>query len=405
LVLLAVSVSLAVAEYVHFHGHSVVRVNLENAEQVKMVEEMNLDVWSRDCQLVVGLNDVMVNTTQKQALIARGISGEVMIADVEQVISAEREYHANFKQSDAPLAWYDAYHTYTEIVEYVKGFATTYPHLATFVPSVGTSIQGRAIPAIHITNGSGTNKKKIWFNGGQHAREWIGPATVIYITEQLLSKFATDDTVNKLLTGIEFVIVPLSNPDGYDYTWTTNRLWRKNRRANTGGTYGVDLNRNWNDHWGGEGSSGTPSSDTYRGTAPFSEPESLAISNYITKTGPFAGAIDYHSYSQLVLRPYGWSNQPPSNEATAKLVGDNISAAIRNNSGKAYTSEPSWQLYYTSGSAQDWFFTPAKIPLSYTIELRDTGTYGFQLPANQIVPTGSENWDAFRYFANYILTH
>jgi len=387
--------------YVHYHGHSVLRVDLDTVEQKKFIQSLNLDVWSRDCALVLGLNDVMVNEKQKEAIVRSGIRYDVFIEDVEKLVSEEREYHANVQPRD----FYDAYHNYSEIVAYYQAFATAYPSLATFVANIGSTLEGRAIPALHVTGGTGTNKKKIFFNGGQHAREWIAPATVTYIVEQLLSQYATDDSVKRLVDSTEFVIVPLVNGDGYSFTWTNTRLWRKNRRQNTGGSFGVDLNRNWDDHWGGEGSSSNPTSDTYHGTAPFSEPETRAVSDYILKTGPFQGAIDYHSYSQLVLRPYGWTTALPPNEATAKTVGDGIAAAIRATTGIAYTSEPSWQLYYTAGTAQDWYYAPGKVPLSYTIELRDTGNYGFQLPAAQIRPTGQENWAAFKFFANYILAN
>jgi len=375
---------------------------VENEEQSQVVNGLGVDVWSRDSTLVIGVNDIMVNESQREVL-ERMLDCEVMIEDVERVISEEREFHANANKE--PRAFYDEYHPYPDLVEYVRTLAITYSGLSTFVPSIGSSLENRALPAIHITAGNAPGKKKIFFNGGQHAREWIAPATVIYIVEQLLSQYATDPQVTKLLDGIEFVVVPIVNPDGYTYTWSTNRLWRKNRRANQGGSYGVDLNRNWDDHWGGQGSSGTPTSDTYRGTSAFSEPESRAVSDYVLRTGPFLGAIDYHSYSQLVLRPYGWTTDLPPNDATAKTVGDGIAAAIRATTGYDYTSEPSWQLYYTSGTAQDWYYAPAKVPLSYTIELRDTGTYGFELPPAQIIPTGQENWAAFKYFATYILTN
>jgi len=245
-------------------------------------------------------------------------------------------------------------------------------------------------------------KRRFFFEGGQHAREWIGHATVAYITEQLLSQYATNPIVKAILDEIQFVIVPVVNVDGYVFTWGSNRLWRKNRRANTGGSFGVDLNRNWDDHWGGEGSSSNPTSDTYHGTAPFSEPETKAVSVYYQQNGPYAGAIDYHSYSQLILRPYGWTTQLPPNDAESKLVGDGIRDHILSVHRVQYTSEPSWQLYYTAGTAQDWFYAAGKALLAYTIELRDTGTYGFQLPPAQIIPTGEENWAAFLYFADYI---
>jgi len=400
LLFLSLSVCVFADQFVHFHGEQVLRCEVVSQEQIEIVKSLELDVWSRDSNLVLGVNDIRVNVTQKKELARNNFNCGVMIEDLEKLISDEREYHQNAPKQIR--AFYDQYNTFDQIVAYVQGLAAAYPSLATFVPFVGQSLQGRNIPAIHLTAGTQPGKKKIFFNGGQHAREWIGPATVIYITEQLLSTYATDPV---LLDNIEFVIVPLINADGYTFTWTNNRLWRKNRRPNTGGSFGVDLNRNWDDHWGGEGSSSNPTSETYHGTAPFSEPESKAVADYITRTGPFLGAIDYHSYSQLVLRPYGWTTTPPPNEALAKVVGDGIAARILATSGVVYTSEPSWQLYYTAGTAQDWYYAPAKIPLSYTIELRDTGNYGFELPPAQIIPTGNENWVAFKYFATFILTN
>jgi murein tripeptide amidase MpaA len=325
----------------------------------------------------------------------------LIINDLEEHL-AEGQRDLEASRRDAVMAdFFIAYHTYDEYVAYLLNLTTVYSSIAKFIPSIGTSIQGRSLFGVTITGTATGTKKKIFVSGGQHAREWIAPATTVYIITQLITQYSTNSAVKALLDATTFHFIPMVNPDGYVYTWggTSQRLWRKNRRLVTGTTYGVDLNRNWNDHWGGEGSSGTPSSDTYRGTAPFSEPESTAVSNYVTANRPFAGAIDYHSYSQLILRPYGWTTALPPNDAQAKLVGDTIRARILAVNNVAYTSQPSWALYYTTGSAQDWYYSQASIPLSYTIELRDTGTYGFQLPANQIKPTGAENWAGFLYFA------
>jgi len=221
--------------------------------------------------------------------------------------------------------------------------------------------------------------------------------------------YATNPTVKSILDKVQFYIIPIVNPDGYLYTWNTSpssaRLWRKNRRQNQGGSYGVDLNRNWDDHWGGEGSSGTPTSETYRGTAPFSEPETKVTSAFILANGPFAGYIDFHAYGQLILRPYGWTRTLPPDAPVQKAVGDHMSAVIQQVHGVYYTSEPANQLYITSGSSDDWCYGVAKVLLSYTIELRDTGRYGFQLPASQILPTGQESWAAVQYFANYVIAN
>jgi len=398
--LLLLAISLVAAELVDLHDYTVLKYDITNEDQMKVIYDLGVDVWSRDSVLAIGMNDIMVSSAQKRLLASHGIHHKgVMVADVEELLNAERiilkRLHA---QPNAD--WFGSYHTYEQITSYYQNLTTFYSSISKWVPSIGSSIQGRAIPALTVGNGD----KKIFFQGGQHAREWIGPATVAYITTQLL----TDPLVKDLLSQITFVIIPLVNVDGYVYTWGTGsnvRLWRKNRRLNSGTIYGVDLNRNWDDHWGGEGSSSNPSSDTYHGTAPFSEPETKAASAFYKDNGPYAGAIDYHSYSQLVLRPYGWTTALPPNEATSKLVGDGIRDEIRAIHNVQYTSEPSWQLYYTAGTASDWFYNPQQgnTLLAYTIELRDTGTYGFVLPPAQIIPTGQENWAAFKYFANYIL--
>jgi len=306
-----------------------------------------------------------------------------------------------------PQGFFDNYRRYAEIVAELQLITAKYPTLTKFTPSIGKSLEGRDIPAITISalgfNNATVNR--IFFQGGQHAREWIGPATVMFVTERLLERYGTDPVVTELLDNLEFVIVPLSNPDGYEYAFTGNRLWRKNRRKNSDGSYGVDLNRNWNDHWGGSGSSGVPSSDTYRGTAAFSEPESLAISNYITAHnyyGNILAAIDFHSYSQLVLRPYGWTTKNCPDNTALKILGDGVSYEIQRQSGKIYTSQRSIDLYITTGTASDWYYQEG-IWGAYTIELRDTGQYGFILPPAQIIPTGEEIWASMMYFCRAVL--
>jgi len=180
----------------------------------------------------------------------------------------------------------------------------------------------------------------------------------------------------------------------------------RTEKNNGGGIYGVDLNRNWNDHWGGIGSSNNPRDETYRGTGPFSEPESKGVSTYwqkVTESSKIISAIDYHSYSQLVLRPYGWTSNNPPNVAFLRTLGDDLVRQLRILYNTVYVNQGSYELYYTTGGASDWFESEGKAPLSYTIELRDTGRYGFLLPAVQIVPTGAENWAAFLVFIEQTL--
>jgi len=391
----------SVVNATQYVGYKVARVYLENEDQVATVDSWGLDVWSRESSLGIGWNDIVVNDDHLNLLLSLEAPYDLLIPDLDEHLEQGHRDLLDSRRDDT-ADFFTAYHNYGEIVAFLQNLTVTYPTIAKFIPSVGKSIEGRDIVGITI---AGTSpKKQIFVSGGQHAREWVAPATTLYIIYNLLTLYDTDATVKALVDSTTFHFIPLVNVDGYLFTWTNanNRLWRKNRRLNTGGSYGVDLNRNWDDHWGGEGSSGTPTSDTYRGTAPFSEPESKAVAAFVTANGPYEGAIDYHSYSQLILRPYGWTTNLPPNDAQAKVIGDTIRARILAVYNVPYTSEPSWQLYYTAGTAQDWYYSEAKVPFSYTIELRDTGTYGFQLPANQIKPTGDENWAGFLYFAQAV---
>jgi len=409
IIVLALFLALATAFEYKYEGFKMVRAYIANEKQLAHINSWELDVWSRDSSLVIGWNDIVVNGDNIIELLKLEVAFDIVINDMEEHMNeGQRDIAQSRSDKDAMLAdFFTAYHTYDEYAAYLRDNITnTYSTIVKYTPSIGTTIQGRSIFGLSITGTATGTKKKIFVSGGQHAREWIAPATTTYIITKLVTLYSTNAAVKTLLDTTIFYFVPLVNADGYVYTWggTSQRLWRKNRRLVSGTTYGVDLNRNWALGFGGEGSSSTPSSDTYRGTAAFSEPESTAVRNWFTANGPYRGAIDYHSYSQLILRPYGYTTALPSNDANAKLVGDTIRARILAVNNVAYTSQAAWQLYIASGTASDWYYAPSygNAPLSYTIELRDTGTYGFQLPANQIKPTGEENWAGFLYFAQTV---
>jgi hypothetical protein len=187
-----------------------------------------------------------------------------------------------------------------------------------------------------------------------HAREHIGPATVQFFVHQFVTLYGKDDTVTDLLDRSELIIVPLLNADGYAYTWTSgHRLWRKNRhpiKQDFFGSVGVDLNRNFPAHWGEGGSSSAPYSDTYMGPSAGSEPEVQALMKFFMNANHtrLVGAIDFHSFSQLVLRPYGWTTDDAPDETLLKKAGDGIRDVIKKTSGKKYVSEREIDLYKVS---------------------------------------------------------
>lgn len=387
----------ALAAVTSYRGEQVVTIAITDPKQLAAVEQLNLDVWSRESVLALGGNDVRVNAHQLEQLHKLNITvARTMIAELEALVQLERAAHSNFtaKQAD----WFDSYHTFDEIVNWYKTLAEQHSSFITFHPQLGQSIEGRSLPYLVVSSNPGRARHVVWLQALQHAREWVSGSTLQYVFNELVTRYAAGDSqIRGLLDQFTIYVVPVVNPDGYSYTWSNTRLWRKNRRRNTDGTYGVDLNRNWDAWWGGEGSSGVPGSDTYRGTAAFSEPETAAVRTQFQQVKPF-GAIDYHCYSQLVLRPYGWTNKPNEintpDEAKLKALGDDMAAAIYKTTGANYISEHSGELYPAGGCADDWFYSKGLATYSYTFELRDTGRYGFVLPPDQIKPTGSENFAA-----------
>lgn len=236
----------------------------------------------------------------------------------------------------------------------------------------------------------------------------VRPRTELEHTLELLAKspqevaneYSCDLELDQLLRRYTFLIQPVLNPDGYEYSHTHNRLWRKTRSTSNHPIYrhfclGADPNRNYDARHGATGSSTHPCSQTYAGTVPFTEPETRHQSNFVyaNRLG-MKMYISFHSYSQMILLPYSHSKQLAPDHKDLESVGLAAVKAIEQTHGTVYKVGPSANILYTaSGTASDWAYEKAGIKYSYTIELRDTGTYGFLLPRTQIVPTGEETFN------------
>jgi len=195
----------------------------------------------------------------------------------------------------------------------------------------------------------------------------------------------------------------LVNPDGLEYTIHVYRYWRKNRRDNKDGTYGVDLNRNYGYKWGtsNNGSSPDPTSEIYRGLQAFSEPETKAIRDFFLKKY-FQGMITYHSFSQSIMYPWGYMVQAPDKDPLLRDIAARIAALIQEVNGRSYNFGPAGQtLYLTNGDTVDWAFGTSAIP-SYTIELPpiDEMGGGFFNSEADIQSIFQENLPAMLYFVD-----
>ncbi|KAK3740591.1 hypothetical protein QZH41_001064 [Actinostola sp. cb2023] len=246
------------------------------------------------------------------------------------------------------------------------------------------------------------NKPVFFMNCGIHAREWITPATCMYIISQFVNKYGKDRTVTQVLDKMDFVIMPVLNVDGYEYTWKGRsrqyRFWRKTRKPSGGwrNCIGTDPNRNWGHKWGLPGASSNPCADTYRGSSSFSEVETRNVANYMQGLGRrLKGYMDIHAYSQLWMIPWGYTKTPSRDHQELMRVSRAGVAAIRGSGyGTSYRAGPSSVIIYeNSGGSKDYTYGQLGVKYSFALELRDTGRYGFLLPPNQIIPTGIETFN------------
>lgn len=352
------------------------------------------DVWTHE--LGKGPIDIHVTAGQVEQLKAGGFDPQVWINDLGPLVAE------NYARTPLAADFFLDYHPIPEIFALMDQYKADYPSLVKIV-NLGNSLEGRQLRAMVLTSPNGPpNKPGVFFHGGQHAREWINVPVPVYVADWLLKNYGTHPKATRLLDQVEWTILPVMNPDGYDYTWTSERLWRKNRRP----PMGVDLNRNWGYQWGGEGSSGSTNSETYRGPSPFSEPETQATSKYVTDHPNILAYCDYHSYSQLVMYPWGYTAAFPPDHAEFLSVTGQMAALIKAKHGMTYQFGPVYTtIYPASGVSVDWVYgqnKPQRTILATTIELRDTGQFGFLLPKEQIIPTCEENLDAALMMGDWV---
>ncbi|KAI0142975.1 hypothetical protein GGR57DRAFT_372720 [Xylariaceae sp. FL1272] len=300
------------------------------------------------------------------------------------------------------LEWFDSYHPYDDHKQYWSELQATFSNNSELI-SIGESFEGRPIQGIHLWGSGGKGSKPaIFFNGNVHAREWITSMVVEYILYQLVIGYPGDPLVQNVLDNYDFYVLPIVNPDGFVYTQTTDRLWRKNRQVRSNATaIGTDINRNWLVGWGGAGSSPEPNSETFSGFAPHDTPETAALANYTLSLRDLNGIklyIDWHSYSQVILLSYGYTcTEFPSNLAEQMALAEGIAEAIAKPYNTTFDYGPGCLvLYQSSGNGRDYLTDVGGAQFGWGIELRDT-QYGFVLPSDQILPSGIEVWEGLKY--------
>jgi hypothetical protein len=287
------------------------------------------------------------------------------------------------------------YHDYGEVTAETAAVAAAYPGLVTR-QSIGKTYQNRDIWALKISDNVGLdeNEPEVLFTANQHAREHLTVEMALYLLNELTSKYATDSRIKNVVDTREIWIVPTVNPDGAEFDVSTGSyaMWRKNRQPNAGSSaIGTDLNRNWGFQWGCcGGSSGTFSSETYRGASAFSAPETQRVRDFVASrvvggVQQIKTAIDFHTYSELVLWPYGYTTADTT--ATMSLDVRNTFATLGQNMAgtNGYTPEQASDLYIADGAIDDWLYGAYGI-FGYTFEMYPVSSNPGFYPPDEAIP-------------------
>lgn len=340
-----------------------------------------------------------------------GFKTEVLVEDVTEWYAA-RNTGADLKEMkkqamrnpsdyavpyDFELGSCGGFSTIAECYAHLDHMADLYPELITIKQEISTTTTVLGEPVYYVKISDNPNETEdepqVLYTGMHHAREPIGMQHLLFYMYYILEHYNDDPEMKQLIDNTEMYFVPIVNVDGYQYNINTEPngggMWRKNRHNNGGGSYGVDLNRNYGFFWGydDEGSSPYPSDETYRGTTGFSEPETQIMKEFC-ESHNFKIALNYHSYSGLLLYPWGYTPDicPDDNvffEYSRRMTADN----------QFIYGPGSTTIYPSNGGSDDWMYgeqtTKEKI-LSYTPEVGNDGD-GFWPQSSRIIPLCQEN--------------
>ncbi|XP_006910580.1 carboxypeptidase A4 isoform X2 [Pteropus alecto] len=366
-----------------FLGDQVFRINVRNGDEISKLNQLvnsdnfKLNVWKSSSTFGLPV-DVLVPSVSLQPvkffLKSQGLEYSVIIEDLQ-------------------------------IYREMDSIAGDFPDLVSRV-KIGHSFENRSMYVLKFSSGKGSHRPAIWLNAGIHSREWVSQATAIWTARKIVSDYGKDPAITSILEKMDIFLLPVANPDGYVYTHTQNRLWRKTRSLNPGSScIGVDPNRNWNAGFSAKGASDNPCSEVYHGPHANSEVEVKSVVDFIQEHGNFKCFIDLHSYSQLLMYPYGYTNKKASDADELDEVARRAAEALASLSGTQYhVGSIFTTVYQASGSSIDWAYDNG-IKYAFTFELRDTGHYGFLLPSNQIIPTAEETWLGLKTIMEHVQDH
>ncbi|KAM5277473.1 mast cell carboxypeptidase A [Hipposideros larvatus] len=406
-----IATTLAIAP-VRFDREKVLRVKPQDEKQANLIKDLaqtnQLDFWYPDAAHHVAPNmtvDFQVSEEESQsiqsALDQNQMHYEILIRNLQEEI--EKQF--DVKEHIPGRHSYAKYNNWDKIVAWTEKMVHKRPEMVSRI-KIGTTVEDNPLYILKVGK-KDERRKAIFMDCGIHAREWISPAFCQWFVYQATKTYGKNKIMTKLLDQMNFYVLPVFNVDGYIWSWTQNRMWRKNRSKNQNSKcIGTDLNRNFNVSWNSSPNTENPCKETYRGPAPESEKETKAVTDFIRSHLKFIKAyITIHSYSQMLLVPYGYTTElPPNHKDLAKIAKIGTDALSTRYETHYIYGPIASTIYPTSGSSLDWAYNLG-IKHTFAFELRDKGKFGFLLPESQIKPTCKETMIAVKFIAKYILKH
>jgi len=409
--LIATLISLAWANRFSYEGYKVWSVTPQSEEQGKLLlqweENESIDFWERISRQGKPSRIMVAPDTQNQFvsfLKENDIVHELIIENVERVFERERKVQEeseirlkNLESKGQPrYGNFNWFWSYSEINAYMTHLTMLYGDIC-HTETLGFSGEGRAIRAMKIGKFDGT-RNVAFLEAGIHAREWIAPMTAVYLMKQLIEDYDT----HYELQSLDVIIIPVTNPDGYEYSQESQRLWRKTRSPVVNSTcIGIDGNRNFEYQWR---YSSNPCSDTYAGLEPFSERETAIVRDVVARYRDHLvlyAAI--HSYGQYFLYPWGYDFILIDNWEEQDRAGRAFADAVYAVNGTRYTvGNGAFALYPAYGASDDYAASQGAT-ISTTIELPGGGQYGFDLPPERISSVVQETWEGLEELFHFIV--
>jgi carboxypeptidase T len=357
---------------------SIVRIPYKGPAQVASLYERGFDVLSFSPE---GYLDIAADPKQLADLFGLGVPISVILT--EQMAQAGPALDANL----------GLYHTYAEMETALQALQTSYSGLAS-LEVIGITIEARNIYALKVSDNvsADEDEPEVLIMGNHHAREIMSVEIPLRFAQYLLENYGLVPEITHYIDNREIFFIPMVNPDGHIYVQLNHEehwsdWWRKNRRNNGDGSFGVDLNRNYGYQWGynNVGSSPLTYSLDYRGPAPFSEPETQAIRDFCA-TRNFVIGFSYHSYGELLLYPWGYYSGYTPDHALFYALGDTMTAS----NGYYQGNTAMGAIYPTNGDSDDWAYgetTGKNSFLNFTPEVNSYAEEGFGPSDTMIVPT------------------